>query len=124
MMLRILVGILVLAGLAGCGPPLVWGGNAATKERLLKIVPIGSSVKKLEVAAKANGWEMKMHDNRTFAKGEPHYFGDGCQTEGGIKRDSVVAQYGVFTTSVEAVWLFDEKENLRRVCLRRTTDAL
>lgn len=126
LMLRALIVILVLvlAGLAGCGPPLVWGGNAATKEKLLQIVPIGSSAKRLEVAAKANDWDMKTHDNRTFPKGEPHYFGDGCQSEGGIRRNAVVAEYGVFTTSVEVVWLFDEKENLRRVCVRRTTDAL
>lgn len=123
-MWRNLIGILVLPWLAGCGPPLVWGGNDATRERLLEIVPIGSSAKKLDEAAKANGWRLKVHDNRTFAKGKPHYFGNGCQTAGGITRDSVVAEYGVLTTSVQAVWLFDEKEHLRRVCVRRTTDAL
>ncbi|MBD3747045.1 MAG: hypothetical protein IE932_12630 [Sphingopyxis terrae] len=123
-MRRNLTAALALIGLAGCAPPLVWGGNDATRERLLKIVPIGSSAKKLEEAAKANGWKLTSHDNRKFTKGEPHYFGGGCQTEGGIRRHSVVAEYGLFTTSVEAVWLFDEGAKLRRVCLRRTTDAL
>lgn len=116
-------GILLTFFLSGCGPPLVWGGNDATKDRLLKIVPIGATVRDLETEVAARDWRISSRDDRRFTKGESHYFGDGCQFQGGVSRRVVVAEYGLLTTTVETVWLFDERDKLGGLCIRRTTDG-
>lgn len=102
-------GILFTFLLSGCGPSLVWGGDEATKDRLLKIVPIGSTVRDLETKAAARDWRISSRDDRQFPKGEAHYFGDGCQFQGGASRYVIVAEYGLLPTTVETVWLFDEQ---------------
>ena len=111
------------ASLAGCGPPLVWGGDEATKGRLIDLVPIGSTVNFLEAEAKIRNWRVSNRDDRTFKKGLPHYFGDGCEHRGGVSRTVIVAEYGLLTTSVETEWLFDKAGKLGELCIRRTTDA-
>lgn len=123
-MLRALPLIFLTFILSSCGPPLVWGGDDATKGRLLRIVPIGSTTGELDVAAKTHEWRVLFKDDRTFAKGVPHYVGNGCEHQGGVRRTFIVAEYGLLTTSVEAVWLFDQNGKLGSVCVRRTTDAL
>ncbi len=111
--------------LNSCGPPLVWGGDAKTKERLLEVLPLGSSVDQLETEANARSWRLLFADDRVFEAGTEHYFGNGCRFQGGVSRDFIVAEYGpVFTTSVESVWMFDEDGKLGDVCVRSTTDAL
>jgi hypothetical protein len=121
---RALISILILFSLASCGPPLVWGGDEATKDRLLEIIPLGTTVDALEAEAKARDWRMFIGDDRSFPKGERHYFGGGCEYQGGVSRNYTVAEYGLFTTSVEALWLFDEHDRLGALCVRSTTDAL
>ncbi len=116
--------LLLFVSLSGCGPPLVWGGDDATKGRLLKLVPPGSTVSELEVEAKDHRWRVSSRDNRHFQKGRPHYFGNGCRFQGGVSRKLIVAEYGLFTTSVEALWMFDQAGKLADLCIRRTTDAL
>ena len=110
--------------LSGCGPPLVWGGDAATKNRLLQIVPVGSTIVDLEAKAKARNWQISYRDDRSFAKGTTAYLSDGCEYQGGVSRYVIIAKYGLLTTSVESLWLFDENGKLRGLCLRRTTDGL
>src|SRR3546814_2618243 len=61
-------GILFTFLLSGCGPSLVWGGDEATKDRLLKIVPIGSTVRDLETKAAARDWRISSRDDRQFPK--------------------------------------------------------
>jgi hypothetical protein len=110
--------------LSGCGPPLVWGGDQATRDRLLKIVPVGSAIGTLEAEAKSRGWRISSRDDRAFPKGEEHYFGNGCQHQGGMSENIVVAEYGLLTTTVESVWMFDRAGRLGDICVRRSTDAL
>lgn len=118
-----IAAIALALSLTSCGPPLVWGGDKATKSRLLKIVPLGSGVDVLEAEAEARGWRISYRDDRQFAKGRAHYFGGGCEYQGGVSRHIVVAEYGVLTTSVESVWLFEGAGKLASLCIRRTTDA-
>lgn len=122
-MLRSLFAICLALTLTSCGPPLVWGGDEATKERLLKIVPLGTEVSKLEAEAETRRWRLR-RDDRIFPKGESHYLAEGCEHQGGVRRGVVIAEYGLVTTSVETSWLFDEKGKLASLCIRRTTDAL
>ena len=122
-MIRLISIVCLTLALASCGPPLVWGGDEATKDRLLAIVPLGSSVDALEKEASEQGWRMFYRDDRDFARGVAHYFGSGCEHQGGVSRRIIVAEYGILTTSVETVWLFDENAQLRELCIRRTTDA-
>jgi len=122
-MSRWLTSFALALALAGCGPPLVWGGDEATKARLLEIVPIGSTVRQLEREAETRGWRISYRDDRSFPKGAPHYFEGGCVHQGGVSRYVIVAEYGILTTSVESVWLFDKEGKLGTVCVRRTTDA-
>ena len=121
-MLRSLT-LLFLLSLSGCGPPLVWGGDDATKGRLLKLVPLGSTVSELEAEAKGRRWRLFSRDDRIFKKGMPHYFGNGCRFQGGVSRNFIVAEYGFFTTSLEALWMFDEAGKLADLCIRSITDA-
>lgn len=119
------LALAVLAlSLSGCGPPLVWGGDAATKERLLEIVPIGSTIGDLEAEAENRDWNITNRDDRPFPKGEPHYLSKGCKHQGGVSRNIIVAEYGILITSVETSWLFDANGKLGSLCIRRTTDAL
>lgn len=122
-MLRNLAFFVLLPFLASCGPPLVWGGDEATKERLLAIVPVGSSVQRLQSEATAREWRVSFHDERTFKDGLVHDFGDGCAFKGGISTNIIVAEYGVLTTSVETKWMFNAAGKLADLCIRRTTDA-
>ena len=117
-----LIAVLTLL-LSGCGPPLVWGSDEATRNRLLGIVPFGSTIANLEAEAEERNWRVSARDDRPFAKGKAHYFGDGCEYQGGVSRYIIVAEYGLLTTSVETVWLFDGDGKMRGLCVRRTTDA-
>jgi hypothetical protein len=122
-MRRLFIVTFISASLASCGPPLVWGGNEATKGRLLDLVPIGSPIKFLEAEAEFRNWRVSNQDDRTFEKGLPHFFGVGCEHQGGVSMTVIVAEYGVLTTSVETAWLFDEDGKLGELCIRRTIDA-
>ncbi|QZH75609.1 MAG: hypothetical protein JY451_03075 [Erythrobacter sp.] len=117
------VAVLALS-LSSCGPPLVWGGDEATKGRLLEIVPLGSTVGDLEAEAENRDWLISNRDDRSFLKGEPHHLSEGCEHQGGVSRKIIVAEYGLLTTSVETSWLFDANGKLGSLCIRRTTDAL
>ena len=122
-MSRILALSVLALSLCSCGPPLVWGGDEATKGRLLEIIPVGSTIGDLEGEAENRGWRISNRDDRSFAKGEPHYLAEGCEHQGGVSRKIIVAEYGLHTTSVETSWLFDANGRLGSVCIRRTTDA-
>ena len=122
-MSRSLTFVVLVLSLCGCGPPLVWGSDEATKGRLLEIVPIGSTVGDLEAEVDAREWRISNRDDRQFPKGEPHYLADGCEHQGGVSRRIIVAEYGLLTTSVETSWLFDANGKLASLCIRRTTDA-
>jgi hypothetical protein len=102
---------------------LVWGGDEATKDRLLKIVPIGSTVNVLEAEAKSRRWRVWSRDDRSFRRGLTHYFGGACRHQGGVSEYVVVAEFGLLTTTVETVWLFNEVGRLAEVCVRRSTDG-
>src|SRR3546814_1219876 len=96
-MRRASFGILLTFFLSGCGPPLVWGGNDATKDRLLKIVPIGATVRDLETEVAARDWRISSRDDRRFTKGESHYFGDGRSEEHTSELQSLMRiSYAVF----------------------------
>lgn len=84
----------------------------------------GSTVEKLEAEAASRGWNIRSRDERSFELGSPHYFGVSCVYQGGVSRYIIVAEYGILTTSVETVWLFDKYGRLGDLCIRRTTDAL
>ena len=122
-MLRQIIAICLLLPLMSCGPPLVWGGDEATKSRLLKIVPLGSTVSELDAEAEEREWRILFRDDRSFPTGTPHYLSEGCQHQGGVSRDIIVAEYGLLTTSVETSWLFNRSGKLASLCIRRTTDA-
>jgi hypothetical protein len=116
-----------LLALGGCAPPLVWGDDRKVEERLLSIVPLGSSPAALDKEAERRGWG-NSPDDRIFAAGSKTYFDDThlvCRDKGGVRRVIVVAKYPTpFTTTVETMWLFDARGALRDICIRRTTDAL
>jgi len=97
--------------------------DEATRNRLLKIVPIGSTVIALEAEARAHGWRVSSRDDRPFKRGLAHYFGGECRHQGGVNEKVIVAEYGMLTTTVETVWLFNQAGRLAEVCLRTSTDA-
>ncbi|RJX69947.1 hypothetical protein D6858_03390 [Tsuneonella suprasediminis] len=104
---------------------MVWGGDEKTRERLLEVLPLGSTLDELETEANARSWQLFFADDRIFKAGEEHHFGNGCRFQGGVSRNYIVAEYGpIFTTSVESLWMFDEVGKLGDVCGRSTTDAL
>ena len=121
---RVLALLSLILALSGCGPPLVWGGDDETRERLLRLVPLDSTVDELETEARERRWRNFFRDDRRFEKGLPHYFGNGCRFQGGVSRNFIVAEYGLFTTTVESLWMFDEAGKLAELCIRRTTDGL
>ena len=122
-MLRRPVLLTLAFSLSACGPPLVWGGDEATRNKLLKVVPIGSTAGKLEAEARSRGWRVSSRDDRLFRRGLEHYFGNGCRYQGGVSEYVVIAEYGLLTTTVETVWLFNEAGKLGGLCVRRSTNA-
>lgn len=123
-MRRRIVLLAFALSLSGCGQPLLWRNDKATRDRLLKIVPVGSAISTLEAEAKSRGWRISSRDDRTLPKGEEHYFGNRCRHQGGMSENIVVAEHGLLTTTVESVWIFDRAGRLGDVCVRRSTDAL
>jgi len=118
------IAILSLFFLAGCGPSYVWGDDAATARRLLKMVPQGSSLNDLGAEAARREWRLDQRNIHIFEAGEPHYF-DDCEGKGGPAVPVIVADYwSPFRTVVESLWLFDPEKKLVGVCVRRSVDAL
>ena len=111
--------------LASCAPPYVWGSNVQVEKNLLGIVPAGSVPSQLLKVAARRGWKIEAYRIRTSDNGGPTYL-DGCSTiKGGEFVPSVIDEYHTpFLTSVEAMWIFDASHRLRRVCVRKTVDAL
>jgi hypothetical protein len=102
---------------------LVWGSDEAIKSRLLKIVPVGSTVNALDAEVRVHGWRVSSRDGRPFKRGGAHYFGGECRHQGGESEKVIVAEYGLMTTTVETVWLFNQAGRLNEVCIRKSTDA-
>jgi len=107
---------------------LVRGNDEAVKERLLRIVPAGSSRSILENEIRKRQWKHVRWDDRVFPIGSPHYFDDhgrACRYRGGPSVTVVVAEYRTpFTTTVQTAWLFNKQNGVATVCVRRTTEAL
>ena len=126
-MKRITICALLLA-LAGCAPPYVWGDADGIENRLVNMVPFGSSPARLEAAAKERGWNIDHRDIRSWPAGSETYMDDThleCRSRGGPVVPIVIAHYSApFETYVESLWLFDPQERLRDVCVRKTVDAL
>jgi hypothetical protein len=108
----------------------VWGSDEQVKQRLLRIVPPGSTPTRLNQESQKQGWKIFGPYQRAVAAGAPTYFHEfngrlTCLGVGGPTVTIIVAEYGLlFKTSVEALWLFDRTNRLKNVCVRRTTDAL
>jgi len=109
--------------LVGCGPSYVSSDNERTANRLLEIVPQGSSVDDLELEAQRRGWDLKRRRIHILDAGEPHYLGD-CEGDGGSAVPVIVADFwGPLRTTVETLWIFNPEEELVGVCVRRTVDG-
>lgn len=118
---RIAIGSLFFV--AGCGPSYVWGDDAATAKRLLEMVPQGSSLSDLTAEAARREWRLDQRNVHILEAGKLHYF-DGCKGQGGPAVPVIVADYrSPFRTIVETLWLFDSKQRLAGVCVRRSVDA-
>lgn len=126
-MKRLFISALVI-GLVGCAPPYVWGDEDVVKERLIQMVPLGSSLSQLEATAEHRGWDIKRQQVRVYPVGTESHLHDtdrDCRTRGGPTVPSIIAHYyAPFETYVETHWLFDPQKRLRDICVRKTTNAL
>lgn len=112
----------------GCAPYYAWGDPKHVEKRLLEIVPPGSSPADLRATAHKRRWRI---DDRNIGRGDGGsiYFGrhgtDCSSLAEGLVVPAVVASYPTpFETTVETRWVFDGRDRLSRVCVRKTTDAL
>jgi hypothetical protein len=121
------LAIVAPLAVANCAPPYLWGSEHQIKERLLRMVPPGSSPSRLEATATERGWKIDHLNMRVSAAGKETYFqkgADDCRTKGGWTVPAVLAHYSSpLDTYVESLWLFDAGQRLRDVCVRRTADA-
>ena len=123
----IAVGLMLFA-IAGCAPPYVWGDADGVENRLIDIVPLGSSPARLRDAGEERGWRIDSRNIRSSAAGSETYMHDthlDCRSRGGAVVPIIVAHYSApFDTAVESLWLFDPQRRLSDVCVRKTVDAL
>lgn len=112
----------------GCAPYYAWGDPKHVEKRLLELVPPGSSPADLQATASRRRWKINKLNTRRWDAG-PTYFHDhdtDCRSlAGGLVVPAIVASYPTpFETTVETLWIFDARDRLSRVCVRKTTDAL
>ena len=114
--------------IAGCAPPYVWGDADRVEDRLVVMVPLGSSPALLKATAKSRGWDINHRNVRSWPAGSKTYMDDthlSCRSRGGLAVPSIIAHYSApFETYVESLWLFDPQNRLRDICVRKTVDAL
>lgn len=126
-MKHIFAGGLALC-LVGCAPSYVWGDADGVEQRLIGMVPLGSSLSQLETTSKSRGWKIDRRNVRSWPAGSRTYMDDShldCRSRGGPVVPIIVARYHApFETYVETLWLFDQQRHLRDVCVRKTVDAL
>lgn len=126
-MQRIALTALLLT-IAGCAPPYVWGDADSVEGRLIDIVPLGSPPYRLEGAAKERRWDIDERNTGSWPAGSKTYMHDthlDCRSRGGLVVPIIIAHYSApFDTYVESLWLFDRQKRLRKVCVRKTVDAL
>lgn len=118
----------LLLAIAGCAPHYVWGDANRVEQRLVDMVPLGSSFARLEEAAKERGWDIDRRNVRSWPAGSKTYMDDthlDCRSRGGPVVPIIIARYSApFRTAVETLWLFDQQNRLRDICVRKTVDAL
>lgn len=120
---------ILLLALASCAPSYVWGDAQGVKQRLLNMVPTGSSPALLADTAAERGWTIDQRNIRSWSAGSATYMNDphanlDCHSHGGLVVPVMIAHYQApFDTDVESLWLFDTQQRLRDVCVRKTVDA-
>jgi hypothetical protein len=124
----IAISVLSLAVVC-CAPPYVWGDEDRVENRLLKMVPLGSSPAQLDEIGRRRGWDINPHNSRMRVSpaGTETYMHDrdtDCRSYGGPRVLIIVARYyAPLHVSVESLWLFDPQKRLRDICVRKTVDA-
>lgn len=125
-MKQLFIKALVIS-LVGCAPPYVWGGENRVKQKLLRMVPLGSSLSRLEATAEQRGWDIKRQQVRSWPVGTKTYLNDthrDCRSRGGPTVPAIIAHYHApLETHVETLWLFDTQKRLRDICVRKTTNT-
>lgn len=118
----------LLFAMAACAPTYVWGDADGIRSRLVRMVPLGSSLARLESMANKRGWAIDNRDVRDSPAGSKTYMHDArldCRSRGGPVVPVIIARYSApFETYVESLWLFDRQKRLRDICVRKTVDAL
>ena len=125
-MQRVLAATLCL-GLTACGPPYAWGDAERVEERLVRMVPLGSSPSELAAAAKERGWKIDRRNMWSQPAGSKTYFDDHgrkCRSRGGPVVPAIIAHYYSPLETYESLWLFDTQLRLRDVCVRKTMDGI
>ena len=114
--------------LASCAPTYVWGDAQRVEERLAAMVPLGSQPALLITTAKQRGWQIDRRNVYRSPIGSKTYMHDthlDCRSKGGLVVPVLIDEhYAPFATAVESMWLFDQQQRLRDVCVRKTVDAL
>jgi len=125
-MQRVATIALILA-LGGCGPTYVWGDKERIERELLAMVPVGSSPARLQRTANERGWRI---DPRNIRRGDAgaetsmHDTRVDCRSRGGLVVPVIIDQRPApLDTTVESLWLFDQRQRLQSVCVRKTVDA-
>jgi hypothetical protein len=121
-----MLGIAVFTS-AGCTSRYNSSDPAEIERKLLADVPVSSSKSTLLQTASNRGWKPFGAEYRS--DGSPTTFADSgyeCMSEsGGSVVPMIVAEFWQpFKVTIEAQWILDRKQTVRRVCVRRTTDAL
>lgn len=121
------VAPLLALSMAGCAPSYVWGDADRIEERLVQMVPLGSTPAQLQQAARERGWDIDHRNIRSWPVGTETYMHDthlDCRSRGGADVGVIIARYSApFQTAVESLWLFDSQLRLQDVCVRKTVDA-
>lgn len=126
--MKLAATIAMVLVLLACAPTYVWGDAQRVEERLETKVPLGSEPAQLIMAAKQHGWRIDRRNIYRSPNGSETYMHDthlDCRSKGGLVVPVLIDEYHApFATAVESMWLFDQQQRLRGICVRKTVDAL
>ena len=112
--------------LAGCSLELRQS-EKEIQNLLVEQAPLRTSRADFEEIAADKGWKLDRKNVHIVASGKPTYFRSNseCFGAGGVVVRAYLGEYStIFSTSVEALWVFDQGGRLVETCVRKTTEGI
>lgn len=122
--------IIIATSMSACGPYYAWGSDETVEKKLLKLTPPGTPLPEFYEMAERRGWDVDRRNVAFVQAGHATLFDTSnakrrCGGSGGAAVPAAVASYySPFYTVVNTRWIFDGRQRLVKVCVRKEFDGL